>query len=425
VALTLQRTGAAEYGKYLKVLIAGDPGAGKTRSASTWDAPLIASLGANLMSVADRGTAFVEITSSAELSELREALNHPAAEREALFGFPVNTIVIDTLDHYQEVLIVERKQATKADFTPGDWQWLGDEMAAVVRGFRNLPLHVVFHLHLKLTEDILSGQVYFRPSLVGQMGDKIAAYVDVALAFKGSSLLNEDGSRTLRRWAQTYRDDQHPWIRDNSGQLPAEFEINFEDDFERLFGAVYDGLTLPESGEARVIQVASREVAAPQLPAGQPTAADLKAAQDKGARPAAAKKAPAKVKDALPSGVTRPAGHFAEAAPARQVTDEEAVRAGKTKEDLPANPEFDIDPEVEAEAELVAALSDPDRGVNGSGVSPEQLATAAADTKIEPCSKCGKDIETVDQVDLSMVVYRKPMCRSCFKDAKRSLSASR
>ncbi len=458
MALKLHRTGADEYGKYLKVMIAGDPGAGKTRSASTWDQPLIASLGANLMSVADRAVNYVPIDSSSDLADLRVLLANPPEVREQIFGFPVNTIVIDTLDHFQEVLVVERKKAHKIDeFGPADWGWLNDEMAAMVRGFRNLPLHVVFHLHLKLTEDMLSGQVYFKPSLVGQMGDKIAAYVDVALAFKGDSTLvtGEDGEtseRVLRRWAQTYRDDQHPWIRDNSGKLPPEFEINFTDDFARLYEAVYTGLDLPTSGQARELDISQvavirqgrmEEGLADPIP-GAPTPADVKAASNKG----------------------KPAPQPAKAAPKRTITDEEAVRSGKTKEELattpapvvppiPDNPEFDVDvepddmpnedelgpallaaasePEAAAEAALVAELSNGSgppgnmpsmAGAKPAGPTPEELAAAAATTEMVPCSECGGVIETEDQFELSTVRFRRPMCRKCHVTAKRNLSST-
>lgn len=439
MALKLHKTGADEYGQFLKVMIAGDPGAGKTRSASTWDHPLIVSLGANLMSVADRGINFVEIESSSDLADLRLLLTNTPDVREQIFGFPVNTVIIDTLDHFQEVLIAERKKAHKLEeFGPGDWGWLNDEIAAVVRGFRNLPLHVVFHLHLKLTEDMLSGQVYFKPSLVGQMGDKIAAYVDVALAFKGDSTVvtSEDGEtseRVIRRWAQTFRDDQHPWIRDNSGKLPPEFEINFTDDFDRLYKAVYSGVVLPASGEARLIDVArfrqERIEAGLADVAGAPTPADKKAAAAKGAKPAV-------------KPVTK-----------RTVTDEEAVRSGKTKEELaatpvpevlpeseplvqptlaetpeprvitpalPDNPEFDVDvePEDVAEAALAAELS--------NGPTAEELATAAATTEMVPCVDCGGEVESEDQAELSQIrFHRGPMCRACFVGAKRNLSSTR
>jgi len=441
MALKLHRTGADEYGKYLKVLIAGDPGAGKTRSASTWDAPLIASLGANLMSVADRSINYVDITSSADLAELRMLLANPPEVREQIFGYPVNTIVIDTLDHFQEVLVVERKAAFKlAEFGPGDWGWLNDEMAAMVRGFRNLPLHVVFHLHLKLTEDMLSGAVYFKPSLVGQMGDKIAAYVDVALAFKGDSTLvkGADGEiteRVLRRWAQTYRDDQHPWIRDNSGKLPAEFEINFTDDFARLYEAVYAGLNLPASGEARVLDVSQiaglRQGRIEEgLPAvvGAPSAADLKAAEAKNAKPAV-KPAKAAVipTPMLPTPPTPPAPDEPVAPPIPVVPDEPTAVPT-----IPDNPEFDVDvePEAVAEAALIAELVAPE-------VTPEiaeevveelakELAASAATTEMLPCSRCGGEVETADQAEISQIRFHEgPMCRKCFAGAKRDLTSSR
>lgn len=453
--LTIRRTGASEYGKYLKLLICGDPGAGKTRSASTYPKPLIASIGANLMSVADREVPFAEITSSQDLLHLRHTLDNTPEDRALLLGVEVETVIIDTFDHYQQVLIAERKRDEHKDtFAPADFGWLNDELRAVLRGFRNLPMHVVFHLHLKVSEDMQTNQMYFRPSLQGALGDEVSAYVDVALAFKSgnTTVIGADGNpqRVITRYAQTYRDAQHPWIRDNSGQLPPELEINFEDDFQRIYDGVFGGLALPASSTVHEVNegavVAARQARleaslAVAAPPAAPPVADAAPPAPAQAPAAPAKKAAAK-KAAPP------------AAPKRQVADAEAVAAGKPKEDVASTPEpvADVveeiveevataaveadlvgeDPEEAAaaalEAELTAELESAltgDTEPAANGHKPEAvIPTEVAANELPPCADCGGVIETEDQADLSQIRFRRKLCRDCHVSAKRSLRSA-
>lgn len=422
MALTIRRTGASEYGSYLKVLICGDPGAGKTRSASTYPKPLIASIGANLMSVADRGTAYVEITSAADLLSLRNSLDNPPDVRAKILGVEVETIIIDTLDHFQQILQVERKRDEHKDtFAPADFGWLNDEMRSLLRGFRNLPMHVVFHLHLKVSEDMQTNQMYFRPSLQGALGDEVSAYVDVALAFKsGNTVVTApDGTttRVITRYAQTYRDAQHPWVRDNSGQLPPELEINFEDDFARLYAGVFGGKKLAASAVVKEVDekavaavrqanieasLAEPAPAAPAAPVAPPAAE---------AKPKAKPKAKAaKVVTDLAEAQALAAPPVAPAPPVPPVVDEAEDEEEAAVEEIEAALQVGLEAALSGDAEVSS---------NGS----EAPIPAEDINTLPPCTDCGGVIETEDQADLSKIRFRRPMCRNCFVDAKQSLRA--
>jgi hypothetical protein len=408
MALSIRVTGADEYGQYLKCLVCGDPGAGKTRSSSTWPNPLLASINANLMSIADRQVPYVSIHTSADLLQLRHTLDNPPEVRAELIGKPVDTLVIDTIDHFQQILAHERKRDEKKDvLSASDWGWLGDEMRAVLRGMRNLPLHVVMLCHLKLTEDMESNRVYLRPSLQGAVGDEIAGYVDVALAFKAVTTLEvspdgQSSQRVVHRYAQTYPDPTLPWVRDNSGKLPPEFEVNFTDDFARLYEAVFGGaLNLaPSSVIGQVEDPVARE-----LPASGNShvrvAPTEKAAPAKAAPKAAAKPKPVVVQEPDPLPESEP---LVQPAP----------------EQLPEPTEADPTEDAIAE-QLAAELTAP--STNGT----HEQTTAAQPTANErpPCDVCGGHIESDDQLDLSTLRFRKPLCRTCFIDAKRSPAPAR
>src|SRR4051812_4849054 len=108
MALKIFRTGAADYGRWVKMLLAGEPGSGKTRSSSTWTNPFFASAEGGLMAVADRKVPATKIAHSAELEQLLKILQQNAEVRESMLGVPVDTVIIDTLDEVQRILIKER-----------------------------------------------------------------------------------------------------------------------------------------------------------------------------------------------------------------------------------------------------------------------------------------------------------------------------
>lgn len=419
MGLSIRVTGADEYGQYLKALVCGDPGAGKTRSSSTWPNPLLASINANLMSVADRQVPYVAIHSSNDLLQLRHTLDVPAEARAEKIGKPVETLVIDTIDHFQQLLAAERKRDEKKDvLSASDWGWLGDEMRAVLRGLRNLPLHVVLLCHLKLTEDMESGKVYLRPSLQGAVGDEIAGYVDVALAFKAVTTLEvsadgQSSQRVVHRYAQTYPDPSLPWVRDNSGQLPPEFEVNFADDFDRLYGAVFgESFVLPPSSVIGQID----DVAARELPQSGNSHVQVKPPAEK----AAEKKAPAKAapKRAEPKPAAKPV--VVQQAPPVQPETEPA-----TQPEPEQMPQTDTTAEDDIAAQLAAELTggSTTNGTSENADATEQTTTATEQPTADerpPCENCGGRIESDDQLDLSTLRFRKPLCRTCFIDAKRA-----
>jgi hypothetical protein len=211
------------------------------------------------------------------------------------------------------------------------------------------------------------------------MGDEIAGYVDVALVFKSQTTLEvfEESSVTrlvVRRYAQTYPDPQHPWVRDNSGQLPPEFPINFEDDFERLHAAVFGSVSsLPPS--AVVQQLDEKAVAETRAAA---------------------------VATTIP-----------ESAPLSQPTPDEVEKAPAP---VPVAPKPAPAPAPEAEsaaaAAIAAELSAPTNG-------------APAKATVPACEECGGPIESEDQLDLSILRFRRPLCRTCFINQKQVAGKAR
>jgi hypothetical protein len=103
-------------------------------------------------------------------------------------------------------------------------------------------MNVVFTCHLKESTDQITGQVFFKPALQGGVGDEVANYMDLALLLRSKTKAVPDGTSTkmvTERYLQTFKDSQHDWIKDRSGQLPSEVVINFEDDYQRMYEPIF------------------------------------------------------------------------------------------------------------------------------------------------------------------------------------------
>lgn len=247
MAIDVFTTGSEDYGVHMKVLVCGHAGAGKTLFSSTFPNPFYASAEGGMMSLARRRIRGTEIRTSNDLRELKQVLDQPAEVRTELLKGPVDTVVIDTIDEIQRILHKERLASKRIEsLDQASWGWLGEQMRTIIRTFRNLEMNVVFTCHLKETTDQSTGQVFFKPALQGAIGDEISQYMDLALLLRTELATRVVGNTTERyekRFLQTYKDPQHDWIKDRSGQLPPEVTVNFSDDFERMHDAVYGFMT--------------------------------------------------------------------------------------------------------------------------------------------------------------------------------------
>lgn len=381
MTIKVQRTGGSEYGHWMKVLVAGDNGSGKTRFGRSWPNPFYLNADAGLMSVAGDKIPFTDIESSRDLEQLLVMLNQKPDVRESMLGVKVETIVVDTFDQISRMFIKERLLAERKEtMTMADWGWLGDQLRGLARALRNLDMNVVFTCHIKTTQEEETGKVTVKPMLQGAMQDELAGYVDLALlltARPSVKIENGESVKRLTRLLQSFPDAHHPWLKDRSGKLPMELEIDFEQDYTRIHGLVFAGLdTLAESS---VVKEAEEVVAT----APEPVAVPAKAAPAKKA--AAAKKAAPK----------------AEPKPDPVVTADPKVEAAKAEV---AEAAVELQPELAPEPEA----------------APEPTPEPAPGPDVSMvCEECKGPIEDRDQADLSRIRFRKPMCRTCFKAAKK------
>lgn len=227
---------------YIKMIVGGMPGAGKTRWASTWPNVVYADAEGRLLSVRDRKPRRWRIRSTKDLLDLKRALEQRADVREKEFGGPVETIVIDTLDEIARIVQRERLEATGHEtMQRDDWGAIKDSLAQIIRGFRNLDdVHVIFNVHLTTRDDEESGRSMVWPQIEGGMRTEVFNFVDISLLLTAKTKTDPtSGAKVLERRLQTLPDPRHEWIKDHSGSIPDGFEITFEDDWDRFATAIF------------------------------------------------------------------------------------------------------------------------------------------------------------------------------------------
>jgi len=418
MGLKIRRTGASDYGQATKLLIAGFPGAGKTLVSSTWPDPFYASAEGGLMSIADRDVPFADVRTISDLLKLKVALDQPADMVERLFGFRIGTVVVDTIDEVQRILIRERLEETKKDqLQLGDWNYIAEQMSAIVRGFRNLNMHVIFTCHLKEVTDQESGRTSYKPQMQGGFADQIAANVDLALLLKTSTkteVINNKPEKVTRRVLQTQPDLAYEWIKDRSGKLEREIEVDFQTDFSRINEAIFGGPRLEEHDAQEI------EVELPELEAIRPASEAVTRPIRKG-RPAVSRPTVTPSVTPPPAGLTgvpsdprtlvpENTGPVATGVKYDFVEPLDATDRGEEPAEVPQ-----AEPEVVEEDPTGIKVLNPEKYMPAKSVdlTPKGFGTDLY------CQSCGSEIETQKRAELAMIRFRQYFCDTCFTDKKR------
>lgn len=384
MGLVVRTTGFQDYlsegtgGAYVKVLVMGSSGAGKTRSASFWPAPIFADLENGRMSIADRAVPYVEINNSAEMFELIKHLEADAAKGNAR---SYRTLVVDTIDAFQRKVIDERLAKEKKEALSGwaDWGYLDLKMTQLVHRIQNLPMNVVVNLHVKesVEDNGDSTQIVYQPKLKGDIRDQIGADFDL-VGHMGTYYEVEQGERVLKRAIRWQPEPRFPNLKDRSGRLPRFTSVEFaESDFEQIREAILGEAieALPEQQIVDQIDVPDEEI----VPVGPDETGGPVATPEKlGAKKAPAKKAAKKAAPAAPAKVAD-----ATVEPEPEPDDDEEIPGG-----LPVVEEAattDDDALGATSAEVAAAVVTP---------TPEAVAEAVGGEVISDTEKADEPVKT-------------------------------
>lgn len=242
--LVFKRTDDEDYPRHLKVLVQGPPKAGKTTFVSTAPNVLIAALpDAGLASIAHLGIPYIDVNDTDTLQQLEMVLRDDTLRAKAAHkvGLPsIDTVVIDTLDNWQDMLKKEiLAENRRTQMQQADWGVLKERMAAVLKKYVTLPINVIFTVHTSTTQDEESRLIYM-PALQGGIKDEVAGYVDYSLLAFRQRETGTDGVTKVNYYLKAEGDQKNPTIGNRgAGRIP---EIIANPDFKRLhemhFGAI-------------------------------------------------------------------------------------------------------------------------------------------------------------------------------------------
>ena len=219
--------------KYVKMLVYGAAGIGKTVFAATAPNPLILDVEGGLMSIADKDIDYIPIKVWNDIQE---------AFMEIVSGkIPNETIVIDSLtecskksmDALLGAVISGQITAQAEKVIPNQHDWLMniEEVRRLTRAFRDLPKHIIMTCLQRDEKNELSGGITRKPAVSAKsLADDIVGYFDIV----GYMEADKEGNRFIL--TQPYKTQQgySCYAKDRSGKLET-FE---EPDFSKIVAKI-------------------------------------------------------------------------------------------------------------------------------------------------------------------------------------------
>lgn len=206
--MAIQLTSTKKKNPFVKILVYGDAGMGKTVLCSTAPSPIIISAEAGLLSLADHDIPAIEVNT---VNDVMDAYQWVTESEEAN---QFETVSLDSLSEIAEVLLAkyleEEKDPRKA------YGRMNADMSTLIRSFRDLSnKNVYFSCKLLKKDDEGSGLIFYKPAMPGNtLINNLPYFFDEVLALRMGVL---DSGKQFR-YLQTQPDLQ--WIaKDRSGCL--------------------------------------------------------------------------------------------------------------------------------------------------------------------------------------------------------------
>lgn len=241
----LHTAGADEYPNRLRMLVVGRPGSGKTTFGTRFPNPIFASAGGDLTTLSRSGNVpYVRVDTLKDLYLLKQALDRPAEERTELFGREIETLVIDTVDELQRLLLWDHvRNEGRTDTVAGDWGWIADRFHSIFQGFKQVDINLVI---LARTKDVQYGESHavIQPALGGAFAEAVHKYVDIsahlyalpdAEALYAALRVEGDGDQieiidsselAIERVLRFAPLSHVPWASDKTGTLPISMSVD-------------------------------------------------------------------------------------------------------------------------------------------------------------------------------------------------------
>jgi hypothetical protein len=233
---------------YIRALVYGDSGIGKTTSLRTLpqDRTLIAAAERGLIPLrgCDFGVAVIE-----SWDDTRELAVACRADPITVGGKQVSVLAIDSLTEIGElckkhIVEVDRRKLisdrTKGktevpqgvyddQMTQEDWGLYTTRMRNLLSAFCHLPCHIIFTALSSLTEDKTDGKVYRGPALNGKLARECCGQFDLVLHMESVTQPDNSNERVWRTF-----NDGRVLAKDASGKLDQFEAANWTSAFKKI-----------------------------------------------------------------------------------------------------------------------------------------------------------------------------------------------
>lgn len=176
--------------EYLKSLIYGEPGAGKTHLFGTVEDDPENFLPALLIDI-DGGSATIrhrtgiDVKKARSIGDIQDIYKEIAAEPDYYKAIGLDNISeLQKIDMH-EVMVEAKNTANNPDnvdiYVPSQREWgkSGERMRIIVRRYRDLPAHIFMFAHLEEREDKATKLNRIWPSLPGKLRHELSGFFDV------------------------------------------------------------------------------------------------------------------------------------------------------------------------------------------------------------------------------------------------------
>lgn len=189
---------------YIKMLVYGQAGAGKTTLIKTLPNPIICSAEGGLLSIKDADLPFIKVGS---MTDLRDAYLWLVEN-----GSKYESVALDSISEIAEVVLNHEKKNAKDPRQA--YSAMQEQMTDLIRAFRDLPMHVYMTAKLeKMTDE--TGKILYAPSMPGnKTGQQLPYFFDELLALR----VEKDSEGNI--WHGLKCKGDSAWLaKDRSGQL--------------------------------------------------------------------------------------------------------------------------------------------------------------------------------------------------------------
>lgn len=227
--MAIKFTTTSDSTNYVKCLVYGKSGIGKTVLSSTAPVPLIISVEKGLLSLKDQNIPVILIDNHEDLIKTYELIMKDKKFEK------FKTIVLDSISDIAEaVLAYFKKNPVDGNTHPqAAYGSMADVLLPLIKKFRDIPnKHVYFIAKSKRITDDYSGVTSWMPSMPGQqLGPALPYLFDFVLPMRAG----EDKNGNKYRYLQATADIQ--WeAKDRSGKLAAIEEPNLTKLFNKALG---------------------------------------------------------------------------------------------------------------------------------------------------------------------------------------------